>query len=104
MHRRRTAMLMLIVMSLMIGLVACQTPSGRTAGEVVDDSTIFSKVKALLLEDNLTAGWAIDVDVDQGEVVMTGAVDTYAQKARASEIAKSVHGVKRVVNLLKLKQ
>ncbi|RLB30016.1 MAG: hypothetical protein DRH11_15360 [Deltaproteobacteria bacterium] len=42
-------------------------------------------------------------DAFEGEVTLTGAVDTEAEKKRAESIALSTAGVKKVHNLLKLK-
>jgi hyperosmotically inducible protein len=46
----------------------------------------------------------ISVDTFEGQVTLTGAVDTGQQKDRAGEIARSVYGVKKVNNLLNLKK
>jgi hypothetical protein len=35
---------------LVIALLACRTPAGRSAGQVVDDETITTEVKVKLLE------------------------------------------------------
>jgi hyperosmotically inducible protein len=70
---------------------------------VLDDSTISAKVKAELFDDPRLSGFAISVETFEGEVTLTGAVDTENQKARAERIAESIHGVARVNNLLKIK-
>ncbi len=49
-------------------------------------------------------GLTISVETSDGNVTLTGAVDTPEQKARAEEIAKSVYGVRAVNNLLLLKK
>jgi hyperosmotically inducible protein len=84
--------------------VACQTPAGRSAGQVVDDTTIGTKVKAKLFDNEKLSGFAIDVEVFQGEVTLTGAVDAPAQKELATEVARSVTGVTKVNNLLKVQE
>jgi len=84
-------------------LLACQTPAGRTAGNVIDDATITTKVKAKLFDDSVLRGFAISVKTFEGEVTLTGAVDAPEQKDRAGETAGSVSGVRRVHNLLKVK-
>lgn len=86
-----------------VGLAGCQTPAGRTAGEVVDDATITTKVKAKLFDDESLSGFAISVETFSGSVTLTGAVGSSEQKRRATEIAKSVNGVREVNNLLKIK-
>jgi hyperosmotically inducible protein len=85
-------------------LVACQTPAGRTAGEVIDDATITTKVKAKLFDESILRGFAISVKTFEGEVTLTGGVDTNEQKDRVGEIARSVTGVRKVNNLLNTKK
>lgn len=85
-------------------LAACRTPAGRTAGEVVDDATITTKVKAKLYDENILRGMAISVATFEGQVTLTGAVDNDQQKERAEALAKSVYGVRKVNNLINLKK
>ena len=95
---------LLVILITLIAFLGCQTPAGRSPGQVVDDSTIGPKVKAKLFDDPQLSGLAIDVQVFQGEVTLTGAVKSQAEKQRATEIANSVQGVKKVNNLLSLKK
>jgi hyperosmotically inducible protein len=94
---------MVVLLAVSMALCACQTPAGRSAGEVVDDATITTKVKAKLFDDSLVKGMAISVETFEGEVTLTGAVDTQAERQRAEYLAGSVTGVRRVNNLLKIK-
>ena len=82
---------------------ALSTPAGRSAGQVIDDSTITAQVKAKLLNDNVTKGLAVSVKTFEGEVTLTGAVDTDQQRSKAVEIASAVPGVKKVNDLISLK-
>ena len=91
------------LMAVAMVFVGCQTTAGRSAGEVVDDSTITTKVKAKLFSDESLSGFAISVETFKGEVTLTGAVESEQQKSDATEIAQSVHGVRQVNNLLKIK-
>ncbi len=84
-------------------LSGCQTPAGRTTGEVVDDATITTEVKAKLVEDNVTRAIAVSVQTFEGTVTLTGAVDTREQINKAGQIARSVKGVRKVDNRLMLK-
>jgi len=86
-------------------LVSCCTPVGRSAEqvEVVDDATITTQIKTSLLANEALNGLTVFVATVGGEVTLTGAVETGAQIKKASEIAYSVRGVKRVTNLIKLK-
>ncbi len=99
--KRRMAVAVCLV--LVAGLLGCQTPAGRSAGQVVDDSTITTKVKAKLLDDPDVSGLAVSVETFEGTVTLTGAVDTPAQRAKAENIARATQGVRGVNNLLKLK-
>jgi hyperosmotically inducible protein len=95
-----------LVWLIMIGflaLLACQTPAGRSTGEVIDDSTMTTKVKAKLFADDQLSGFAISVKTFEGEVTLTGAVKSAEQKEKATAIAQSVSGVNSVNNLLKIK-
>lgn len=82
---------------------SCQTPAGRTAGEVIDDAGITTQVKAKLFKDEILTGIAISVSTFEGEVTLTGAVKTSKIKHRATTVARSVAGVSKVRNLLKIK-
>ncbi len=94
----------LVVLAVIMAVASCRTPAGRTPGQVVDDSTITTKVKAKLFEDGVMKGMAISVDTFEGQVTLTGAVDAPEQKERATELARSVNGVKKVNNLLNIKK
>ena len=72
--------------------------TGRTAGQEVDNKTTVATVKAKLVADRIqNLGW-VNVDANEGVVYLTGNAQTAEQKARATELAQQVHGVKRVVN------
>jgi hyperosmotically inducible protein len=82
---------------------ACYTPAGRSPGDVVDDATITTQIKTSLIAEKVLSGIAISVTTFEGEVTLTGAVNNSQQKTRASDIAYSIRGVKKVENLLKIK-
>jgi len=70
----------------------------RTVGRQIDDATITTKVKGMLLDDHSVPAMKIDVDTIDGNVILTGVVDTREQKERALEIARKVEGVKKVTD------
>jgi hyperosmotically inducible protein len=72
----------------------------RSAGPAVNDATITARIKAKHLADNITG---IDVDTTGCMVMLTGAVATDQQKARAEEHARETDGVKGVKNELVIK-
>lgn len=100
---KKVLMTSVVLMFFVFALTACQTAAGRSAGQVVDDGTITSQVKAKLLDDNVTKGIAVSVETFEGQVTLTGAVDTVQQRDRATQIASSVKGVRKVNNLINLK-
>jgi hyperosmotically inducible protein len=62
-----------------------------------------TKVKAKLFDDSMVKGLAISVETFEGEVTLTGAVDTQTERQRAEYLAGTVIGVRGVNNLLKVK-
>ena len=76
----------------------------RTAGTVIDDGMITAKVKAALIGDARTKAHQIDVDTRAGVVQLGGFVDTAEAKAAATELAKTISGVKTIHNNLEVKR
>ena len=91
------------VLVILMAVTACSTPAGRSAGQVIDDATITTKVKAKLYKDDLLKGFAVSVHTFKGTVTLTGAVDTPDQKQLAEDKTQSVDGVVDVNNLLQIK-
>ena len=102
--RMKGFVFLLALLMMLATLGSCMTPAGRTPGEVVDDATITTKVKAKLLEDSILRGLAISVQTFEGNVTLIGAVENEKQKEQATVIAQSVSGVRKVNNLLTLKK
>lgn len=75
----------------------------RSTGKYIDDKTVEAKVKSELLGDPDVKGLAVNVDVNNGRVQLSGFVDTLAQKNRAGELARNVQGVQYVKNDLVVK-
>jgi osmotically-inducible protein OsmY len=85
-------------------LVSCAgTRTTESTGEYVDDSAISNKVRAQLIGDKDLNMFKIDVTTFKGEVQLSGFVDNAAAKARATQVAQSVEGVKMVHNNLVVK-
>jgi hyperosmotically inducible protein len=93
-----------VILVLIFLLASCRTPAGRSAGQVIDDATITTKVKAKIFDESFLKGLAISVQTFEGTVVLTGAVDTVEQRERAENIARSVEGVVGVNNNLQIKK
>jgi hyperosmotically inducible protein len=80
-----------------------KTGSG-TVGEKIDDAVITTKVKAALLGDSQVNSGDIGVVTQNGEVQLSGFVNNQSQIDRATEVAKAVEGVKKVINEMSVKK
>jgi len=69
-------------------------------GQFVDDATITSKVKTAFATDKTVSAMDVKVDTNNGNVRLSGFVDSEAEKRKAEEIARSVSGVRSVTNAL----
>lgn len=85
----------------------CGTMSGnqsggekKSAGQVLDDAVITSKVKTALLADPDVSGLKINVDTEKGRVKLKGEVKTIAIRRKAESITRGVEGVQSVDNQL----
>jgi len=73
-------------------------PKGYTRS----DDRIKEDINDRLSDDVFVDASEIDVTVSQGEVTLTGTVETRSAKRRAEDIAEEVSGVKNVENRLRL--
>jgi hyperosmotically inducible periplasmic protein len=92
----------LTVLAVMMLLAACQSTTGKTLGENIDDAGITAAVKAKLAAEKVSTLTRIDVDTNQGVVALNGTVKTVEDKVRAEQIARQVKGVRDVVNNLRI--
>ena len=82
---------------------ACSaTRTQESAGEVIDDSVLTSKVKMGLIDDPVTKAGQINVETYRGVVQLGGFVDNTQQKEQATKVARSITGVKEVRNDLRV--
>lgn len=88
------------MLAVALGVGCAATDDSRSTGQFVDDTTIAARVKAKLLDDDVTDGLDIDVEVNRDRVQLNGFVDSIEQKRRAEELARSVPGVAGVENNL----
>lgn len=95
-----------IIASIVVALTlaACAgTNKQESTGEYVDDTVITSKVKAVLLNDPVVSGLAVNVETYKGTVQLSGFVKTAAERQRAHQLAHDVGGVKSVQNNILLR-
>jgi len=86
----------LIVIVAAVAMVA--SAQQRSVGQVIDDATLTTEIKAKLTADTLSNLTKIGVNTRDGVVTLTGDVDSLERKARAVQIASSVRGVRQVVD------
>lgn len=67
-----------------------------------NDASITAGVKTKLAGEKASTLLKVNVDTDQGVVQLNGSVDSERTKQRASELARQVDGVRKVVNNLKV--
>ena len=74
----------------------------RKSETMFGDSAITATIKTELIKDELVQGRKIDVDSVDGNVILSGVVESELQAARAVEIAKQYEGVKSVKNNMRI--
>ena len=78
--------------------IAAPAHAAKTAGDVVDDSTINASIKAALVTNKKTEAHRINVETYKGIVQLSGFVNSQAEKDEATQVASAVSGVKEVRN------
>jgi hyperosmotically inducible periplasmic protein len=97
---RRVLTSLSVVLILLSVSTGCGSTTGKTIGENVDDSLITASVKSRLVAERTKSLTSVDVDTRQGVVYLKGTVATAEQRAEAERIARTVNGVRQVVNNL----
>jgi hyperosmotically inducible protein len=97
----RTVLVGLLGVSLMI-LTACESMTGKTTGQTIDDATMTASVQGKLTADKLSNFSRINVDTDRGIVTLNGVVRSAEEQSRAEEFARQVDGVRKVNNNLQI--
>jgi osmotically-inducible protein OsmY len=104
MKKRNIIINCLLIFALVVALGACaSTPKQSSTGELIDDSVITTKIKALLAADNLLKSFQIGVETNKGTVQLSGFVSSQEAVDKAEQISKSVQGVKSLKNDLIVK-
>jgi hyperosmotically inducible protein len=88
-----------VALALAAAVPACSAIEGRqTAGQYVDDASITTKVKAAFVADDKLKARQISVETFNRTVQLSGFVDSSAEKAMATDVARKVEGVQSVKN------
>jgi hyperosmotically inducible protein len=86
----------LLAITLMLPVVA------MAADKPVSDDLIYDLVRQKLAGDSVVKGGALNVEVKNGAVTLSGSVQSDKQKDKAEHLAHKVKGVKSVVNQIKV--
>ena len=90
---------------LTIALISgCQSMTGSTAGQNVDDSTITASVKTKLATEKLSTLTRVEADTVRGVVTLNGMVESAEQRARVEALTRQVDGVRGVNNNLQVQK
>jgi hyperosmotically inducible protein len=86
----------------LMNLTACESMTGKTAGQTIDDATVTASVQGKLTSDKASNFSRIDVDTNRSVVTLNGVVHTVEEKSRAEDLARQVDGVTKVNNNLQI--
>jgi len=94
----------LISLVLVVSIAGCAgSKTHESTGEYLDDSAITTKVKSSILGDSKLKVFQISVQTFKGIVQLSGFVNSSEVSARATELTRTVKGVKMVNNSLIVK-
>ncbi len=99
MYRTRIVGILGISLMLMMG---CESMTGKTAGQNIDDTTMTASVQAKLTGDKMSNFSRINVNTDRSVVSLNGVVRTVEEKSAAEDLARQVAGVRNVNNNLQI--
>jgi hypothetical protein len=85
-------------------MTGCTSTNDRTAGRVIDDHAISSRVKKTLNHDAVYKYEDVDVRTFNGIVQLNGWADLPEQVERATTLARQTEGVNDVVNNISIKR
>ena len=90
-----------VMLATVLGCASTSKQEGT--GEYIDDSVITTKVKAAVFNAPSLKSAEITVETFKGVVQLSGFVSTAADIKKAVEVARSVKGVKSVINDMRVK-
>ena len=88
------AVLAVLMLALTVGCAGAFTK----AGQAMDDTAITTKVKAAMARDKDVSATRVSVETVQGEVRLSGFVNSSAEKQSAEQLALQTEGVRSVQN------
>jgi hyperosmotically inducible periplasmic protein len=93
------AVRLLAAVALAAPVAACTVFEGRqNVAEYADDSTITNTIRARFIEDPVVHFGDVGVTTLNGNVRLTGRVNSDRERQRATQVASAVKGVRSVSN------
>ena len=90
---------LLMALVLVTPLGACDLFEGRqNVAEYADDSVVTNSIRAKFVDDSVVHVGDVGVTTLNGNVRLTGRVNSERERQRAAEIARNVKGVRSVNN------
>ncbi|MFZ2961476.1 MAG: BON domain-containing protein [Candidatus Ozemobacteraceae bacterium] len=83
---------------------AAPEPAERTAGEKIDDASIYAQVKTALLLHRSTSSINTRVESKCGEVTITGIAKNPAEKSLVTKLVTDIQGVTNVKNEMTIEE
>src|SRR5712691_2169250 len=95
---------LLLATSAAVGLTGCAGDRyTRSTGENIDDTATSGRVKDALAKDGVYRYPDVKITTFKGTAQLSGFVDTRDQRKRAGEVARTVPGIREVVNNITIK-
>jgi hyperosmotically inducible protein len=89
------------VVILSLCLSGCAVFQGKSSpDQYTSDAAATTQIKSKLIGSDIVSAPNIHVETQNGVVQLSGFVSNYAQVREAEQLARSVNGVKRVINNL----
>ncbi len=105
-HRHLGWMLSAFLAVSVVGCASDGTSSSggdRSVSQRTEDQALETRVKAALVKAPDVSGTSIQVEVLRGEVQLSGFVKSKAEAQRAIDAARSVSGVRNVINKMSIR-
>jgi hyperosmotically inducible protein len=82
---------------------AASAPQSSTVGEVIDDTVLSTRIKSALMANPQINSYDFKLATRNGDVLLSGFVDSQAQINLAMDTVRAVDGVKSVQNNMTIK-
>jgi len=90
------------ILAIVVAITLVASGCGKTVGERLDDTTITTRVKTLMLNDPQINGATVDVDTHNGVVTLSVHVKSQAEHDQALALARRIDGVADVKDALQV--